>query len=106
MAQTAMTETCKNCRHWHRPKPDWRYETVILGTCAAIILQKDIIKKAVAASENPEMDEFDEEHEEQFREVAIKAIKDAKAMTADREDYSASLISTEDFGCTLFKMKD
>ncbi len=92
---------CSDCTHWKNPELDWKYELVMMGKCDRMKRMSVVIDEAMKAAG---LDDFEDDFED-HPDIAEKALREAKAMPAGREDYTEHLQTTADFGCVLYEEK-
>lgn len=89
-AAVAEWPRCEGCTHWLFDEPDWQFERLRFGKCAAIKQREDIIEPA------RKFEEWADQEKEEMRLLGL-----AKAIAVDGSGYYAALRTAADFGCTL-----
>lgn len=81
---------CETCRNWSNAEPDWQFDQLIMGRCAAIRQREDILEPA------REIEDWDAREVEEGRLLSAE-----KAIAVDGSGYYAAIRTRGDFGCVL-----
>ncbi len=87
-----MMMKCETCQHWAKWSQDKLHDWDLpnLGVCRKVVKYWEAI------------DWYDDDHNEELNE---ERRKDSKFFVQDGEDYSAMLITRDDFGCVEHQEK-
>lgn len=83
-------EHCETCKHWKAVEPDWQFDALVMGRCAAVKQRDDIIAPA------RQVEDWDAREAEEGRLLKLE-----KAIAVDSSGYYAALRTQADFGCVL-----
>ena len=90
-----MGGTCKDCMYWVEGGEELSYETLVgMGKC----------KRAVHLRNSMTYEDIIEDPYQRL--VSVNPILKGNMFVKDYEDYYAGFITTPDFGCINFKLKE
>lgn len=83
---------CKNCKYWEEERAFSNIQNADIRECTRVKLFWDCTEWGDGSNN--------------YQRVLTKDAEDDKAFVQDASDYSAQLLTLEDFGCNQFEAKE